>query len=307
MIMMSSVMPIINMGDENMIMADATFLDGFEDTVKAFAQAKNINGEIFDKLIKRAEQLRLTLRMASSLTNYAHRKIGMMTQGNNIALLVSCLKGSILWVTNEKDNSSTMIKLMKLAKMVHGRLPRALETIEVCYDAFLVDLQEALKEIKEEAGGVKDDGAGMLFLEKGRATAFHAYSNNLKAQFGDDQTMFNSCDEDWDHYFLNHSLWENSKVLVNKDSSEEEEDEEDEEDEKITLGTLMECGGSFQAARAKQKRKAGVGKENEKPAAAKVVKVEKPAPLVGGAAFAIAVNIKTGEKKRVTNPYHKKK
>jgi hypothetical protein len=201
MIMMSSMMPIIKMGDENMVIADATFLDGFDETVKAFAQANNINDcAILDKLIKRAEHLRLTLRMASSLTNYTHRKIGM-TQGNNIALLLSCLKASILWVTNEKDNSSTMIKLMKLAKMVHGRLPRALETIEVCYDAFLVDLQEALKEIKEEAGGVKDDGGGMLFLEKGRATAFHAYSNNLKAQFGDDQTMFNSCDEDWDHYF----------------------------------------------------------------------------------------------------------
>ncbi len=297
---MSSMMPIIKMGDENM-MADATFLDGFDEIVKAFAQAKNINDcAILDKLIKRAEHLRLTLRMASSLTNYTHRKIGMMTQGNNIALLLSCLKGSILWVTNEKDNSSTMIKLMKLAKMVHGRLPRVLETIELCYDAFLVELQEALKEIKEEAG-VKDDGGGMLFLEKGRATAFHAYSNNLKAQFGDDQTMFNSCDEDWDQCFLNHSLWENSKVLVDKDSSEEEEEEED---EKITIGTLRECGGSFQAARAKQKRKVGVGKENEKPEA-KVVKVEKPAPLVGGAAFAIAVNIKTGEKKEVTNPYHK--
>ena len=279
-------------------------MEGIGKMAQAFARAYCISDSATLNLInQRAKELQVTLHMVTSLTKYAQHKVREDIHKANLAFILSCLKTSILWVTNEHDNPSTMRKLMKLAKKIHKKLPMKLESFELVYDASLNDLQEALKEIKEQVTGVKDDGGGMICLaHQARATAFHAYSNNLKAQFGTEQIMFNSSDEDWDRFFLQHSLWKKAKVVVDKDSSDDDEEEDDDEDDKITLVALKECGGSFQAAKAKLKRQ--IGKENKKLAAKVTTKVEKRSAAVVGRPFAMALN-KDGQKVRVNNPYYK--
>jgi len=197
------------------------------------------------------DALKLHVGMASSLADLANQQIRAVPH-SNMVLILSVLKSLILWLTNEEENEATMIKIMKSAAKLHGKLPTKLEGFELIYDNALRGLEDTLKDLKKKFG-VKDDGAGMLYRPREGSSIFFSYSNCFDALFGDDSQSKIISSQEWSRFFRNHPSWIVSSLKVPSSHEEEDDDDEEDDDENVTFGEIKMYGTIEAATKAKQK------------------------------------------------------